>query len=115
MAGAHRVAEGAVPRDERLVAPKGCVWPASYTTCCGDAPAYGRLCAAHLRQVRACKDTWACAWPGCRSLSAATRGLCTFHAAITGWEGEPSTSIADRACRQAGGNAPEQERPMRPR
>jgi len=66
----------------QLIAPPGCLWPTSYYTSCGAASIRGRLCGYHLSQVLGQASGWGCTWPGCRRLSSAGEGLCSFHTAV---------------------------------
>lgn len=61
---------------------KGCIWPRTYLAFCGQPPVHGRLCAEHVRRVRAKAGNWDCAWPQCQQLSATGKGLCGYHAKI---------------------------------
>jgi hypothetical protein len=74
--------------DKRSMAPRGCVWPTSYYSSCGEIPTQGRLCMHHFGQVLAHGGGWGCGWPGCQRLSGTGRGLCTFHAGIATGETE---------------------------
>jgi hypothetical protein len=74
--------ERATHGGEQVTIPRGCLWPTSYQTSCGEAPTLGRLCSKHLLRVQAHAGGWDCARPGCQRLSPAMRGLCAFHAAI---------------------------------
>ncbi|MGH2708542.1 MAG: hypothetical protein ACRDJK_09645, partial [Actinomycetota bacterium] len=64
-----------------------CIWPASHKTACGKDSVQGRLCAEHLRRLRAFAGTWRCSWPGCELLSSTKRGMCSFHLMVAGGRG----------------------------
>ncbi|MGH2733807.1 MAG: hypothetical protein ACRDJF_10375 [Actinomycetota bacterium] len=66
----------------KVASKRGCVWPTSSLSICGQDPAQGLLCPEHLNRIQRSVGRWDCAWPGCQQVSSAKRGLCSYHSKV---------------------------------